>query len=195
MPRASNHLQVLNGVTACPSPDRPLATDHSNYGMGLNSGRLESKPDSAAAASQPNGNNYTYTCSNGALDSNDPGGSGSQHNMIYTSQAAAYPYQMLNEQIDDVEDRLGTQDMLDAPRGERNPTHPELPDRPSGVAHEITDLSKMYTVDSSDEEHDSSGDGRDYRSPGAPGDSQVEVHDTDLTTVLRPLGSSSRKAA
>ena len=64
-----------------------------------------------------------------------------------------------------------------------------------GIVHEITDLSKMYPVDSSDEEHDSSGDGRDYRPPDAHGDSQVDVHDTDLTTVLRPLGSSSRKAA
>ena len=49
------------------------------------------------AANSQIGNNYTYTCSNGAFDSNDLLGNENQNNMIYTSQAAAYPYQMIDE--------------------------------------------------------------------------------------------------
>ena len=97
-PKVGNHLQVFNGVTGCPpGPNDPLVSYNSNLGEGYNSGRLLAKPDSVALVSQPNTNNYTYTCSNGAFDSNDLHSSSHQHNMIYTSQAAAYPYQMLNE--------------------------------------------------------------------------------------------------
>ena len=54
----------------------------------------------------------------------------------------------------------------------------------------------MYTIDSSsDDEHDPGSKKREYRSPGVPGDSQVEVNDTDFTAVLRPLGSSNRREA
>ena len=91
-PKVGNHLQVPRGVTGCPSPNGPLVTGNSNSGMDHSSDHLALRPDSAAATSQPNANNYTYTCSNGAYDSNDPHGSGNQYNMIYTSQAAAYPY-------------------------------------------------------------------------------------------------------
>ena len=99
---------------------------------------------------------------------------------------------MLNAELDDLPDALDSQEMLDAPRGEHN-SHHELPDRPSRVANEITDLSKMYTIDSSDEDN-SNEKLRDYSSPGVP-DTQVEVNDTDLTAVLRPLGTSHRKEA
>ena len=62
---------------------------------------------------------------------------------------------MLNVELEDLQDGHDSQEMLDAPRGEHN-AHQELPDRPSRMAaNEITDLSKMYTIDSSDDEHNS----------------------------------------
>ena len=40
----------------------------------------------------------------------------------------------------------------DAPRNDSIAAHTELPDRPSTLANEYTDMSKMYTIDSSDDE-------------------------------------------
>ena len=40
----------------------------------------------------------------------------------------------------------------DAPRNDSIAAHSELPDRPSKLANEYTDMSKMYTIDSSDDE-------------------------------------------
>ena len=66
--------------------------------------------------------------------------------MFFTSQAAAFPYQMLNAETDNL-----SREALEAPRND-SIAHIELPDRPSRLANEFTDLSKMYTIDSSDDE-------------------------------------------
>ena len=90
---------------------------------------------------------------------------------------------MLNAEADDL-----SREALDAPRNE-NLMHNELPDRPSRLAQEFTDMSKMYTIDSSDDEPQQAVSKKTYHSPGIA-DVQVEINETDLTNNLKPLNTS-----
>ena len=90
---------------------------------------------------------------------------------------------MLNAEADDL-----SREALDAPRNE-NLMHNELPDRPSRLAQEFTDMSKMYTIDSSDDEPQQAVSKKTYQSP-AIADVQVEINETDLTNNLKPLNTS-----